>query len=76
MSGRSFWGRDDADSIMQTAVSGENAGAAILHMPFETMIALAPPATASLVRASMSASGSRKRGEVIPWSSAQMIETP
>ena len=40
------------------------------------MITFAPPATVSAARVAMSASGSRNVGDVIPWSSAQMIETP
>ena len=40
------------------------------------MITFAPPATVSRVRASMSARGSRNVGEVIPWSSAQITDTP
>jgi hypothetical protein len=40
------------------------------------MITFAPPATASTVLARMSASGSRKSGDVMPWSSAQITETP
>ena len=38
------------------------------------MRTLAPPATASVTRARMSASGSRNTGDVIPWSSAQMTD--
>ena len=45
-------------------------------MPLLIMITFAPPATVSRVRASMSASGSRNVGEVIPWSSAQITDTP
>ena len=45
-------------------------------MPLLIMITFAPPATVSAARVVMSASGSRNVGEVMPWSSAQMIETP
>jgi len=45
-------------------------------MPFDIMITFAPPATASAVRVAISASGSRKVGDVIPWSRAQITDTP
>ena len=45
-------------------------------MPLLAMITLAPPATVSAARDAMSASGSRNVGDVIPWSSAQMMDTP
>ena len=44
--------------------------------PALIMMTLAPPAMVSAARVAMSASGSRKVGDVIPWSRAQMIETP
>ena len=55
---------------------GENAGSAIRIIPLLIMITFAPPATVSRVRAAMSASGSRNVGDVIPWSSAQITDTP
>src|SRR5438067_908686 len=45
-------------------------------IPLLIMITFAPPATASRVRAPMSASGSRNVGDVMPWSRAQITETP
>ena len=55
---------------------GENAGSATRIIPLLIMITLAPPATVSRARSAMSASGSRNVGEVMPWSSAQITETP
>ena len=69
-------GFEDADSRRASDVVGANAGAAIRIMPLDIMITLAPPATASAVRVLMSASGSRNCGEVMPWSRAQMMDTP
>src|SRR5438477_623615 len=66
----------DAESSSAREVVGANAGSATRIIPFDIMITFAPPATASAVRVAMSASGSRNCGEVIPWSSAQMTETP
>jgi hypothetical protein len=48
----------------------------IFAIPRESMSTFAPPARASRTRARMSASGSRKTGEVMPWSSAQMSDVP
>ena len=76
ISGRSPSGLADADSNMANDVSRENAGCAIRIMPLLAMITLAPPATVSAARDAMSASGSRNVGDVIPWSSAQMMDTP
>jgi hypothetical protein len=45
-------------------------------MPLLIMITFAPPATVSRVRPSMSARGSRNVGDVMPWSSAQITDTP
>jgi hypothetical protein len=75
-SGCASAGFADADSSSASEVVGENAGSASRIMPFDIMITLAPPATASAVRAPMSASGSRNVGEVIPWSRAQISDTP
>jgi hypothetical protein len=47
-----------------------------LTIPLLIMMTLAPPATVSAARAVMSASGSRNVGDVIPWSSAQITDTP
>ena len=66
----------EADSSRASEVVGENAGSASRIMPLDIMMTLAPPATTSAVRPAMSASGSRNVGEVMPWSRAQMIETP
>ena len=66
----------EADRSSASDVVGENAGSAIRIMPLLIMITFAPPATVSRVRASMSARGSRNVGEVIPWSSAQITDTP
>ncbi len=55
---------------------GLKAGSAMRIMPFDIMITFAPPATVSFVRVMMSASGSRNCGEVMPWSSAQITDTP
>ena len=76
ISGRSPPGLADAESSSASDVVGENAGSAIRIMPLLIMITFAPPATVSAVRASMSARGSRNVGEVIPWSSAQITDTP
>jgi hypothetical protein len=76
MLGRSPPGLADAESRSARDVVGENAGSATRIMPFDIMITFAPPATASDVRVAMSASGSRKVGDVIPWSSAQITDTP
>jgi hypothetical protein len=73
--GRPPPGSADADRSRASDVVGENAGAAIRIIPLLIMMTFAPPATASSVRARMSASGSRNSGDVIPWSSAQMTET-
>ena len=75
-SGSPCSGFADADSSSAREVVGANAGSATRIIPFDIMITFAPPATASAVRVAMSASGSRNCGEVIPWSSAQMTETP
>ena len=75
----SGWGSPglaDADSSRASEVVGANAGWARRIMPLDIMMTLAPPATTSAVRPPMSASGSRNVGEVMPWSRAQMIETP
>ncbi len=74
--GSSRSGLADADSSSASDVVGENAGSAMRIMPFDIMITLDPPATTSRVRASISARGSRKVGEVIPWSRAQITDTP
>jgi len=57
-------------------VVGEKAGSATRIIPLLIMMTLAPPATASLVRSVTSARGSRNAGDVIPWSSAQITDTP
>ncbi len=57
-------------------VVAPNDGSAMRIIPLLIMITFAPPATASAVRARMSASGCRNVGEVMPWSSAQITETP
>src|SRR5919197_4755588 len=67
-------GSADAESMYATAVVWLSSAAAIRAMPRESMSTFAPPATASVTRARMSASGSRNTGDVIPWSSAQMTE--
>jgi hypothetical protein len=76
ISGRSPPGSAEADRSSASDVVGENAGSAIRIMPLLIMITFAPPATVSRVRASMSARGSRNVGEVMPWSSAQITDTP
>ncbi len=76
ISGRSPSGEALAESSSASDVVGENPSAAIRIMPLLIMITLEPPATASRVRCVMSASGSRKVGEVMPWSSAQITDTP
>ena len=55
-----------ADSRNASDVVGAHASCATRIMPLLIMITFAPPATASCVRVTMSASGSRKVGDVIP----------
>ncbi len=55
---------------------GANPSLATRIMPLLIMMTLAPPATDSRVRWVMSASGSRNVGDVMPWSSAQITDTP
>ena len=76
ISGAGSAGLAEAESSRASEVVGEKAGSASRIMPLDIMITLAPPATTSAVRAPMSASGSRNVGEVMPWSRAQMTETP
>ena len=76
ISGRSPSGVADAERSNASDVVGENAGSAIVIIPLLIMMTLAPPATVSPARAVMSASGSRNVGDVIPWSSAQITDTP
>ena len=65
-----------AESNIASDVVGANAACARRIMPLLIMITFAPPAIVSRARVSMSASGSRKVGEVMPWSSAQITDTP
>ena len=75
-SGRPPSGLADADRSRAKDVVGANAGWAKRIMPLLIMITFAPPAMVSRVRDTMSASGSRNCGEVIPWSRAQITDTP
>ena len=76
ISGRSPSGLALADRSIASDVVGENASWAIRIIPLLIMITFAPPATVSRARALMSASGSKNVGDVIPWSSAQITDTP